>query len=262
MTPRRLVEGQYPQIPPPAQPGPPRVGPPVRLAAARPGRPVAHPQGEPGGAAADAAGGGVPAEPALAAGRPRSPPATARAPDATADAAATVSAGQREASHGQAGRARTRPRQAADAQAEGDMPTRRVRPEGPDYGRGNPVQPPPYIPVAGPVPARPQDQARAVHPGASPGQALQRSTAYGVASAMLLIIMIVLAVLAPVLVAVLAIPVAVLLRAADLAQPELRAPTGAAALDVIRVFAFPEAWPNRRASRSPCSSTRSSLDCR
>jgi hypothetical protein len=49
------------------------------------------------------------------------------------------------------------------------------------------------------------------------------------------------AVLAPVLVAVVAIPVAVLLRAADMAQPQLtaRRPVGAAAFDVVRVFAFP-----------------------
>jgi hypothetical protein len=120
------------------------------------------------------------------------------------------------------------------------MPTRRVRPEGPDYGRGNPVQPPPYIPVQGQIQPDLRTKREPFIPGAIPGQALQRSAAYGVAGAMLLIIMIVLASLAPVVVAILAIPVAVLLRAADLAQPELRA-TGAASLDVIRVFAFPKA---------------------
>jgi hypothetical protein len=120
------------------------------------------------------------------------------------------------------------------------MPTRRVRPEGPDYGRGNPVKPPPYIPAQGQFQPDLRTKREPFIPGAIPGQALQRSAAYGVAGAMLLIIMIVLASLAPVVVAVLAIPVAVLLRAADLAQPELRS-TGAAALDVIRVFAFPKA---------------------
>ncbi len=143
-----------------------------------------------------------------------------------------------------------------------DVPTRRVRPDAPDYGRGNPVQPPPYIPVQGQFPPDPQakrdpylppDQQgqqpdlrtkrEPFIPGARPGQALQRSRAYGLASAMLLILMIVAAVVAPVLVALVAIPVVVLLRAADLAQPELvaRRSTGSAALDVVRVFAFPKA---------------------
>ncbi|WP_336205946.1 serine/threonine-protein kinase [Nonomuraea sp. LPB2021202275-12-8] len=126
---------------------------------------------------------------------------------------------------------------------EGDVPTRRVRPDGPDYGRGNPVQPPPYIPAQGQFQPDPKTRREPFIPGAIPGQALQRSAAYGVAGAMLLIIMIVLAALAPVLVAVLAIPFAVLLRAADLAQPQLiaRRSTGAAAFDVFRVFAFPQA---------------------
>ena len=145
-------------------------------------------------------------------------------------------AGPRDGGHGQGG-----PREAGyGAQPEGDMPTRRVRPEGLDYGRNNPVQPPPYIPAQGQFQPDLRTKREPFIPGAIPGQALQRSAAYGVASAMLLVIMIVLASFAPVVVAVLAIPVAVLLRAADLAQPELRA-TGAAALDVIRVFAFPKA---------------------
>ncbi len=124
-----------------------------------------------------------------------------------------------------------------------DLPTRRVRPEAPDYGRGTPVQPPPYIPPQAQFPPDPQTKREPFIPGARPGQVLQRSAAYGVAGAMLLIIMIVLAARAPVLVALVSLPVAVLLRAADLAQPELitRRPTGAAALDVIRVFAYPKA---------------------
>ncbi|MFI6499231.1 protein kinase [Nonomuraea typhae] len=126
----------------------------------------------------------------------------------------------------------------APAPREGDVPTKRVRPEAP----------PPYVPVQ--APPQPQQYAQdpvtrrePYIPGARPGQMLQRSKAYGVAGAMLLVIMIVLAVLAPVLVAVVAIPVALLLRAADLAQSELvsRRSTGAAALDVLRVFAHPKA---------------------
>jgi hypothetical protein len=80
-------------------------------------------------------------------------------------------------------------------------------------------------------------------PSVPPGKVLQRSRAYGVASAMLLILMLVAAVLAPVLVAVVALPLAVLLRAADLAQPALtaRRAAGAAALDVVRVFGHPQA---------------------
>lgn len=117
---------------------------------------------------------------------------------------------------------------------EGDVPTRRVRPDLP-----------PYVPVqAPPQPQYPQDQTKREPyiPAARPGQMLQRSRAYGVAGAMLLIIMIVLGAVAPLLVAIVAIPFAVLLRAADLAQPELiaRRSTGAAALDVLRVFAHPK----------------------
>ncbi len=123
---------------------------------------------------------------------------------------------------------------------EGDMPTMRVRPDGPDYGRGNPVQPPPYIPAQGQFQPDLRTKREPFIPGALPGQALQRSAAYGVAGSMLLIIMVVLASFAPLVVALLAIPVAVLLRAADLAQPELRA-TGTPAFDVIRVFSFPQA---------------------
>ncbi|MDA0635333.1 protein kinase [Nonomuraea sp. MCN248] len=124
-----------------------------------------------------------------------------------------------------------------------DVPTRRVRPEAPDYGRGAPAPPPPYIPPQAQYPPDPQTKREPFVPGARPGQALQRSAAYGVAGGMLLIIMIVLAARAPVLVALVSLPFAVLLRAADLAQPELtaRRSTGSAALDVVRVFAHPKA---------------------
>ncbi|MFG3440241.1 protein kinase [Nonomuraea sp. NPDC047897] len=153
---------------------------------------------------------------------------------------------------------------------EGDVPTRRVRPDTPDYGRpsgqgfasgphssGYPPasgphpaqqrplqqQPPPYIPAQPQYPPDPQTKREPFIPGARPGQALQRSKAYGVAAAMLLVVMAAAAVVAPVLVAVVAVPAAVLLRAADLAQRDLtaRRSTGAAALDVVRVFAHPRA---------------------
>ncbi|WP_223190323.1 serine/threonine-protein kinase [Nonomuraea terrae] len=157
---------------------------------------------------------------------------------------------------------------------ESDVPTRRVRPEAPDqrrpgsppapqgsqpgpypgsgpqaggpgYQRPNPipVQVPPYIPAQPPYQPDPPTQREPYVPGVQPGRLLQRSKAYGVASAMLLVLMIVAAVLAPVVVAVVAIPVAILLRAADMAQPQLtaRRAAGAAALDLVRVFAFPAA---------------------
>ncbi|WP_043618545.1 hypothetical protein, partial [Nonomuraea candida] len=116
--------------------------------------------------------------------------------------------------------------------------------DGHDYGRPNPVpvQPPPYIPAQPHFPPQPTKRDPYA-PGAPQGRLLQRSKAYGVAGAMLLVLMIVAAVLAPVPVAVVAIPVAILLRAADLAQPQLaaRRAAGAAALDVLRVLAYPAA---------------------
>ncbi len=83
----------------------------------------------------------------------------------------------------------------------------------------------------------------ALHPGQRPGHALQRSKAYGVASVLMLVIMTVAAVIAPVIVAALVIPVAILLRAADIAQPALnsRRAAGEAAADVFRVFGQPAA---------------------
>lgn len=123
---------------------------------------------------------------------------------------------------------------------EADMPTRRVRPDTqghPSYQQSQPPQPP-FQPAP-----EPSTKREPYIPGARPGLALQRSKAYGVAGAMLLIIMTALAVLAPVVMAAVAIPFAILLRAADLAQPQLNArrSTGAAALDVVRVFALPGA---------------------
>ncbi|WP_245765349.1 serine/threonine-protein kinase [Nonomuraea jiangxiensis] len=152
---------------------------------------------------------------------------------------------------------------------DGDVPTRRVRPdssefvrpnqgpppnsgpmagavnpEPPDYRRGpSPAHPPPYIPAQPQFPPDPMTKREPYIPSVPPGRMLQRSKAYGVASAMLLVLMIVAAVFAPVLVAIVALPVAILLRAADLAQPQLtgRRAAGAAALDVVRVFAQPQA---------------------
>ncbi|MEV0621324.1 protein kinase [Nonomuraea sp. NPDC050404] len=135
------------------------------------------------------------------------------------------------------------------------------RPGAPDYGRHGsgpgphdygrqpiPVQPPPYIPAQQPQFPPPQpDPIRTKRepyiPSSQPGKPLQRSRAYGVAGAMLLVLLVVAAALAPVLVSIVAVPIAILLRAADLAQPRLaaRRPAGAAALDVVRVFAQPAA---------------------
>ncbi|WP_345389317.1 hypothetical protein [Nonomuraea salmonea] len=108
-----------------------------------------------------------------------------------------------------------------------------------------PLQPPPYIPAQQqPYPqqqAAPSTMREPYIPSVPPGRVLQRSRAYGVSAAMLLVLMIVAAVRAPVIVAVLALPAVILLRAADLAQPQLtaRRAAGAAALDVVRVFAYP-----------------------
>ncbi|WP_211589545.1 serine/threonine-protein kinase [Microbispora sp. H11081] len=73
------------------------------------------------------------------------------------------------------------------------------------------------------------------------GGLLRRSRAYGVASALLLVVTTSLAVLAPLLVCLVALPLVVLLRAADMAQPHLntRRPAGAAAADVLRVLGRP-----------------------
>ncbi|MEU7896092.1 protein kinase [Nonomuraea sp. NPDC049152] len=162
------------------------------------------------------------------------------------------SGGQAGAQGGRSGYQGVPPQAPPYPHRDGDIPTRRVRPDAPDlpspYGQ-QPYQP---VPLQGRQQA-PQQAHQASHdpetwrepriPGARPGLALQRSKAYGVAGAMLLVIMIVLAVLAPVVVSAVAIPFAVLLRAADLAQPQLNArrPTGAAAADVLRVFAQPAA---------------------
>ncbi|MEV7009890.1 protein kinase [Streptosporangium sp. NPDC051022] len=75
------------------------------------------------------------------------------------------------------------------------------------------------------------------------GHALQRSKAYGVASALLMIAVSVAAVLAPVLVAAVVIPAVILLRAADIAQLQLNGRRSAedSAADVFRVLGQPAA---------------------
>ncbi|MFB9963610.1 serine/threonine-protein kinase [Sinosporangium siamense] len=105
---------------------------------------------------------------------------------------------------------------------------------------------PPYPPQQGPSgTAAPYAAGRRFTPPEADarrqGVSLRRSRAYGVATVMLAVIMVGLAVVAPVLVAALAIPVSVLLRAADLDQPTLNArrPVGEAAGDVIRVLGRP-----------------------
>ncbi|MET9339607.1 protein kinase [Nonomuraea sp. NPDC003804] len=134
---------------------------------------------------------------------------------------------------------------------DGDIPTRRVRTDSPDFPSpyGQPYQGTPQQgqqqgqQQAHQAPQDPETWREPRIPGSRPGAALQRSKAYGVAGAMLLVIMIVLAVLAPVVMTAVVLPCVVLLRAADLAQPQLNArrPTGAAAADVIRVFGRPAA---------------------
>jgi hypothetical protein len=142
---------------------------------------------------------------------------------------------------------------------EGDVPTRRVRPEelrqslpqqqffeqAPEIYEMTPQvhqpHPAPFqqtVRVPPPPPIHPP-----VHPGALPGVLLQRSKAYGVAGALLLVLMTGLAVLAPLLMTVVVLPVAILLRAADIAQPQLNArrPVAAAATDVVRVLGQPAA---------------------
>ncbi|SNS80082.1 Serine/threonine protein kinase [Streptosporangium subroseum] len=108
------------------------------------------------------------------------------------------------------------------------------------------ASPPPYPYSQPQQPQQPQQQSPsqgAFHPGQRPGHTLQRSKAYGVASALMLVVMAVAAVMAPVIVAVVVIPVAILLRAADIAQPKLsaRRAAGAAAADVLRVIGQPAA---------------------
>lgn len=153
--------------------------------------------------------------------------------------------------------------------ADGDIPTQRVRPQDlAEYVRGHAPQPgrpaqpghvpQPYPPqqaafeqtphVRQPAPppySYPQQPQAPVspHPGQRPGHMLQRSKAYGVASGMIMIVAAVAAVLAPTVVAAVVIPAAILLRAADIAQPRLntRRAAGEAAADVFRVFGQPAA---------------------
>lgn len=153
--------------------------------------------------------------------------------------------------------------------ADGDIPTQRVRPQDlAEYVRGHTPQPgrpaqpghapQPYPPQqalfeqtphvrqpAQPPYSYPQQPQAPVspHPGQRPGHMLQRSKAYGVASGLIMVVVAVAAVLAPIVVAAVVIPAAILLRAADIAQPRLntRRAAGEAAADVFRVFGQPAA---------------------
>jgi serine/threonine protein kinase len=80
-------------------------------------------------------------------------------------------------------------------------------------------------------------------PGTAPGQLLGRSRAYGLVSMLALLTMAALAVRVPVVALNITVPAVVLLRAADIAQPQLNArrPVGAAAGDVFRVLGQPAA---------------------
>ncbi|GHH70759.1 hypothetical protein GCM10017673_23140 [Streptosporangium violaceochromogenes] len=147
----------------------------------------------------------------------------------------------------------------AAAPVEGDIPTQRVRPQDLQEYRNQLARPTPHpspqgsleqtpqvrrYPPPPPYPyPHPQPQESARHAGGWHPPTLQRSKAYGVAGLFLLAVVTVVAVLAPVLTAAVVLPVVVLLRAADIAQPRLNArrPAGAAAADVVRVFGEPAA---------------------
>ena len=161
---------------------------------------------------------------------------------------------------------------------EGDIPTRRVRPneladlvrrppqpapgsqafaqlppdnlyeQTPHRRQPNPLPSLPTVSV--PPPPQPQPQAQAQYqpqpqfspPPAHPGNPI-RSRAHGALSALLLLALVALAVRAPTLVILLTLPISALLRAADMAQPALneRRPATAAGGDVIRVLGQPVA---------------------
>ncbi|WP_285774016.1 serine/threonine protein kinase [Microtetraspora sp. NBRC 13810] len=100
------------------------------------------------------------------------------------------------------------------------------QPQPPAHGRGH-------------DPAFPGHEVRTANGAARP---LQRSKAYGAAAVLLLGLVAALAIIAPVLVSVVVIPLAVLLRAADIAHPQLGGQgNGGAALDVLRVLGRPAA---------------------
>ncbi|WP_344860761.1 protein kinase domain-containing protein [Planomonospora alba] len=127
------------------------------------------------------------------------------------------------------------PQHASFEQAPASFDTPHLRQPGPPpypYTPAPTVRQPPIAPGP-PYQDDPQGQ----------GYTLRRSPAYGVASTLLLVVMVVCAVMLPVVVAIVVLPAVVLLRAADIAQPWLNArrPIGAAATDVIRVLGRPDA---------------------
>jgi serine/threonine protein kinase len=137
--------------------------------------------------------------------------------------------------HGSPGPPRERqPEPVGGSQAFRELAPDNLYEQTPHRQRLNPL---PVMPTVNVPPPQPP------HPGHAPGQLLRRSRAYGMASLLLLLITTAAAVRAPVLVLIVAVPVAVLLRAADIAQPQLNArrPAGAAAADVLRVLGQPAA---------------------
>ncbi|GAB1822007.1 serine/threonine-protein kinase [Herbidospora sp. RD11066] len=141
---------------------------------------------------------------------------------------------------------------------DGDLPTRRVSPEELRQSHQNPqpgifTQPAEHYErtpqVHQPKPAPFLETLRVPpppplhNPGARPGAMLQRSRAYGVASVLMQIALIGGAAIAPALAALLIIPSVILLRAADIAQPQLngKRQVSAAAGDVLRVLSEPAA---------------------
>ncbi|MFF4416406.1 protein kinase [Streptosporangium sp. NPDC001559] len=149
---------------------------------------------------------------------------------------------------------------------DGDIPTQRVRPHELEqlrnqaqrqYPQGQAAferatQPgghPAHPGAAGPQPYQatrvqsypPAEERQEWRP--TPSSAPRGSAVYGVASALLMVAVTAVAVLVPVLTAAVAIPLVILLRAADIAQPELngRRQASEGAADVLRVLGRPAA---------------------
>ncbi|WP_202610442.1 serine/threonine-protein kinase [Herbidospora solisilvae] len=140
---------------------------------------------------------------------------------------------------------------------DGDLPTRRVRPEelrqsqNPQqaffeqpaelYERTPQVHQPKPAPFLETLRVPPPPPLH--NPGARPGAMLQRSRAYGVASVLMQVALLGGAAIAPTLAALLIIPSVILFRAADIAQPQLNGQrqVSAAAGDVFRVLNEPAA---------------------
>lgn len=93
-----------------------------------------------------------------------------------------------------------------------------------------------------PPPGGLQTQAGAAEPsGSRPALSLKPQRVYVVSAIFLMVIATATAIIAPIIAAVVVVPLVILLRAADIAQRELstRRPAGTAALDVLRVLTMP-----------------------